>query len=77
MCFGQAHFPWQASVFDRCRRACTRPAVMARNQDHIRFGLGHTRRDRPDTGGGDKLDRHFAARVDLLEIIDELRKILD
>ena len=77
MRLGQAHFPRQTRVFDRGRRAGTRAAIMARNQDHIGLGLGDTSGNRADAGGGDKLDRHLGARVDLLQVIDQLRQILD
>ena len=77
MRLGQAHFPRQTGVFDRRGGGGTRAAIMPRNQDHIGLGLGHAGRDRADARRRHQLDSHLAARVDLLEIIDQLREILD
>ena len=74
---GQAHFPGQACIFDRCRGRRARPAIMARDQDHISLRLGHTGGNRTNPGGRHQLDRNLAARVDLLEVVDQLRQILD
>ena len=75
--FGQAHFPRQARIFDRGGRRGPRAAIMARDQDHIRLSLGHTGRDCAHTGRRHQLHRHLAARIDLLEVIDQLRKVFD
>ena len=77
MRLGQAHFPRQALVFDRRRRRRTRAAVVARDQDDVGLGLGHARRNRADAAGGHQFHGDFATRVDLLQIIDQLRQILD
>ena len=77
MRLGQAHFPRHAGIFDRCPRAGPGPAVMPRNQDHIGLGLDHTRRNGADAGRGHQFHRHLGARVDLLEIIDQLRQVFD
>jgi hypothetical protein len=50
---------------------------MARDQDHIGLRLGHTGGDGADTGGRHQLHRHLGARVDLLQVVDQLRKIFD
>ena len=39
--------------------------------------LDHARSDEPDTGLGDELHRDGGGRIDLLEVEDELRQILD
>ena len=59
------------------RRAGPGAAIMARNQDHIRLGLRHPGRNGADPDGRHQLDRHLGARVDLFEVIDQLRQILD
>ena len=73
----QAHFPWQSRVFDRRRRGCARAAIVPRNQDHIGLGLGHTRRNCTNTRRRHQLNRNLRTRVDLLEVINQLRQILD
>ena len=77
MRLGQAHFPRQASIFDRRGRGRTGTAIMTRNQDHVSLGLGHTSSNRANTRRRHQLDSHLTARVDLLKIIDQLRQILD
>ena len=73
----QPHFPGQTGIFDRGLRAGTGAAIMAGDEDHIRLRLGHTGRNGADAGGGDKLHADLRIRVDLFQIIDELRQILD
>ncbi len=41
------------------------------------MGLGHACCHRADPGRGDELDAHPRDRIDLLQVIDELRQILD
>ena len=50
---------------------------MSRDEDDVGVGLGHAGRDGADTGGGDELHADLGARVDLLEVVDQLRQVLD
>ena len=50
---------------------------MARDQDDIRLGLCHTGRNRANARRRHQLHGHLTARVDLLEVIDQLRKVFD
>ncbi len=77
MYLGQAHFPRDAGIFDRALRRGAGAAAMAGDQDDVGLGLGHAGRDRADTGAGDQLDADLGLRVDLLQIVDQLRQILD
>ena len=77
MHFRQAHLPGQAGMLDRGLRAGTRTAAMSRDKNGVGFCLCHSGGDGADTGRGDQLDAHFRIRVDLLQIIDQLRQILD
>ncbi len=52
-------------------------AVVPRDQDHVGLGLGHARRDGADARLADQLHADLGARVDLLEVVDQLRQILD
>ena len=52
-------------------------AVAAGDVDDVGQRLDHARRDEPDAGLGDELHRDGGGRIDLLEVEDELRQILD
>ncbi len=41
------------------------------------MGLDDARRDGADAGGRDELDADTGARVDPLQVVDQLRQILD
>ncbi len=56
MHFRQAHFPWNASIFDRRLRAGARASVVPGNQDHI----GHSLCD----AGGDCADAVLRYQLD-------------
>ena len=73
----QAHLPRDAGVLDRGLRARAGAAAMARDQDHVGLGLGHARRDRADAGARDQLHGDARFGIDLLQVVDELRQILD
>ena len=74
---GQAHFPRRARIFDAGLRACARAADIAGDQDDIGMRLGHTRRNRANARRTDKLHTDPRARVDLLEVVNQLRQIFD
>ena len=73
----QPHFPRHARIFHARLRGRAGAADMARYQDRIGLRLRHPRRNRADPGTGDQLHAHGRIRVDLLQIINELRQILD
>ena len=77
MGFGQAQLPRRAGVLDRGQRAGAGATVIAGDRDQVGIGLGHAGRDRADTGAGHQLDRDQCLGVDLLEVEDQLRQILD
>ena len=45
---GETDLPGKSGVLDRGQRRSTGTTVMPGDQDHVRFGLRHTRRDGPD-----------------------------
>ena len=75
--FRQAQLPRAPGVADRGDRARRGAAVVAGDRDQIGVGLGHPGGDGADARLGDQLDRDLGARVDLLEIEDQLSQILD
>lgn len=58
-------------------RGCARAAVKAGNQDDLRTGLGNARGNRADTGLADELDIDGCLAVGALQIVDQLRQVLD
>ena len=74
---GQPQLPGGAGVADRGERAGRSAAVVAGDGDQVGVGLGHAGRHRADTGLGHQLHRHLGRRVDLLEVEDQLRQVLD
>ena len=50
---------------------------MAGDQDHVGLGLGDACRDGADAGARHQLHADLGGRVDLLQVIDQLRQILD
>ena len=77
MRLGQTGFPRQAHIVDGGMRAGTGAAVMAGDDHAVRTGLGHTHRDGPDTAFGHQLDGDAGRRIEVTEVVDELRQILD
>ena len=77
MRFGQAHFPRQAGILDRGRRRRAGATIVAGDQDDVGLRLGHAGSNRAHARRRDQLHRHLAARVDLLEVIDQLRQVFD
>ncbi len=75
--FGQAQLPRRAGVLDRGERAGAGAAVVAGDGDQVSVGLGHTGGDGADAGARHELHRHQRARVDLLEVVDQLRQVFD
>ena len=61
----------------RGQRACARAALIPGDRDMVRPRLGHTGRDRADTNFGHQLDRDTRLRIGVLQVVDELRQILD
>ncbi len=73
----QPQLPRRARVLDRAERARAGAAVVAGNRDEVGIGLGNARGHGAHARLGDQLHRHQRLRVDLLEIEDQLRQVLD
>ncbi len=74
---GQAQLPRGAGVLHRGQRAGAGAAVVAGDGDQVGVGLGHAGGNGADPGLGNQLHRDQRIRVDLLEVEDQLRQVLD
>lgn len=74
---GHAQFPRHAGIADRTDRAGTGAAVMAGHGDQVGAGLDHAGGNRADAGMRHQLHRDQRGRVDLLEVVDQLRQVFD
>ena len=75
--FGQPQLPRNAGVLDRCERRRARAAVVSADQHDVGMRLGDARGDRADADLGHQLHRNARLRIDVLQIVDQLRQILD
>ena len=75
--FGEADFPRAARMLDRGQRRRARAAFEAGDRDMVGAGLGDAGGNRADADFRDELHRDIGVGIDVLEIVDELRQILD
>ena len=75
--FGEAQLPGIAGVLDAGERRCAGAAAVAGNDDVVGVGLGDAGGYGADAELGDQLDADRGARIDALEVVDELRQIFD
>ncbi|MNE12389.1 hypothetical protein D3C80_1051870 [compost metagenome] len=75
--FGKADFPWGTSVLQRGERRCAGAAIKTGNGDMVGARLGNTGRNRADADFRHQLHRNIGFRVDVLQIVDQLRQIFD
>ena len=75
--FGQAEFPGQPGVLDGAERRSAGAAVVAGDEHHIGMSLGDARGDRADADFRDQLDGDARLRIDVLQVVDQLRQIFD
>ena len=75
--FGKADFPRRACVLDRGQRRGAGAAFKACDGDMVGARLGDARGHGADADFGDQLDRDLTVRIDVLEVVDQLRQILD
>ena len=77
MRLGEPQFPGKARVVDGTARRRAGPSVVSGNQDDLRARLGDARRDRADARLRDQLHVDPGIGVGVLEVIDQLRQVLD
>ena len=74
---GEAQLPRHAAVLDARERRRARAAVVARDEHDVRVRLGDAGGDRADAGLGHQLHVHARLRVRVLQIVNQLRDVLD
>ncbi len=77
MGFGQADLPGRTGVLDRGQRAGTGTAIVTGNRDMVCVCLGDARGDRTDTDLRYQFYRYARIRVDVLQVMNQLRQVLD
>ncbi len=77
MRLGKTQLPRQPSVRDRSLRRSAGATVMAADEHHICMRLRDARSDGADTHLGDQLHAHARETVAVLQVMDQLRQILD
>jgi len=73
----EAQFPGRAGMLDRGDRRRTGAAVVAGNDHVIGLGLGDPGCHRAHAHFGHQLDADAGARIGVLQVVDELRQVLD
>ena len=74
---GETQLPRRARVLDRRFGRGARAAVVAGDRHVVRLGLGHAGRDGAHADFGHELHRDRRLRIRVLEVVDQLREILD
>ena len=74
---GKAELPGNARVPDGADRRSAGAAVVAADEDDVGMRLGHARRHRAHADFGDELHGNARLRVHVLQVVDELRQVLD
>ena len=77
MGLGEPRLPRQPRVLHRGERGGAGAAVEAGDDHHVGVRLGDARGNRADSRLGDELHRDARGGVGALEVVDELRKVLD
>ena len=77
LCFRKTEFPRDSRVLQRGERRGARAPVVATDQDNVGVRLRNTGRNRADTDFGDELHRNPRLRIHVLQVVDQLREILD
>ena len=73
----QSELPRHARMTDRTDRRSACSAVIAADEDDVRVPFGNAGRDRANADFGYELDVDARARVGVLQIVNQLRQILD
>ena len=74
---GKSDFPRRAGMLERGQRRGAGAALEARDRHMVGARLRDAGRDRADADFRDELHRHVGRRVGVLQVVDELRQVLD
>ena len=74
---GEAELPRDAGVLDRGERRGAGAALVAADEHDVGLRLGHAGGDRADADLGDQLHADARPVVRVLQVVDELRQVLD
>src|SRR5207253_8058299 len=69
--------PLPYTTLFRSQRACAGAALKACDGDVVGTRFRNARRDRADADFGHQFYGHLAVRIDVLQVVDQLRQILD
>ena len=75
--FRQTQLPGRARMLDGSKRRGARAAIVSADQNHVGMSLGHARRHRAHAHFGDQLHGNARLRIDVLQIVNQLRQIFD
>ena len=75
--FSQAELPGQAGVLDGAERRSAGAAIVAGDEHDVGMRLGDAGGNRAYADFRDQLDRDARLRIDVLEVVDQLRQIFD
>ena len=74
---GKPQLPRHARMPDRADRRSAGPAVVSADQNHVGVSLGHAGRHRSHAHFRHQLHRNPRPRIGVLQVVNELRQILD
>ncbi len=75
--FGEAEFPGNAGVLDGGERRSAGAAVVTADEHHVGVRLRNTGGNRTDADFGHQLHRNARSRIDVLQVVDQLRQVFD
>mmetsp|Transcript_15954 Transcript_15954/g.39104 ORF Transcript_15954/g.39104 Transcript_15954/m.39104 type:complete len:753 (+) Transcript_15954:902-3160(+) len=70
-------FPRKSTSLDSSPGSCSCTTIVSTDKNVVRIGLGNTCSNNTDTNFRDKLDRNFSIWLGVLQIMNELSKILN
>ena len=75
--FREAEFPRNAGMLDGTQRRRAGAARVSADQNHVGMCLCHACRDRAHPDFGHKFNGDAGVRIDVLQVVDQLREIFD
>ena len=75
--FRQPEFPGRGGILDGAERARARPTVVPADEHHVCVGLSHAAGHGADSRLRNQFHSDPRPRIDLTQVVDELRQVLD